>query len=334
MNNKKIFNEQCTVYKKEFPTKEGCILSFSSTKIANYIGPGQFVNVLPPEISNSKSDLNVAFTNIITPYKNTLNSQTSLLRRPFSVYSYEPSPGIDFSNSDDNSISLPTFSILFQIKGKGTQRLAATKPGQKIDILGPLGNPFPLPEDPQQPIFLIAGGYGAAPLLPLAKEIAKRGNKIVFFYGVEEEKYNPIKTISNSDKDSFLGNLEIEVLQKNEIKSFVAVAKSNNSKNAFIGTVLDLFQEYLHRNFNPSRQKIKPYIYTCGPEGMMQSLTKFANEQDWECCVSLERFMACGVGACMSCVCKIKKNDDINSFQYLKTCTDGPSFRGADVIWE
>lgn len=316
MSQNSIFKEICRITTKTCQ-QDSCLMLLESDRIAEIIEPGQFINVLPPPI----------FKGCVPPYRivneefgeHLINdpSDVTMLRRPFSLYCVSrPTTG-----------SPGTVGILFRIIGKGTRLIAGLDPGDKLDILGPLGKPYPLPITSAQPVFLIAGGFGVAPLLSLAYLLVERGNPIVFFWGVPSMESVPLALISGENSNSSLSGFAIEELHLKGIPSLIA--SDDGSGSCFHGTVCELFHEYIISQDVPYEED--PYIYTCGPELMMAKTTEYAKNKGWQCRVSLEKYMACGIGACLSCVCNIKTNDNNNHYQ--RTCTEGPSFPGEKVVW-
>ena len=158
--------------------------------------------------------------------------------------------------------------IVYRVVGKGTEELSQMRTGRSLDIVGPLGNGFPIKE---KKAFLIGGGIGIPPLLELAKEL-------------------------NCERQIILGYRD-SLFLKEEFKKYgtVYVATEDGSYGTE-GNVLDAIKQ------NGLDAEI---IYACGPMPMLRAVKAYAREKQMECWVSLEERMACGIGACLGCVCKI-----------------------------
>lgn len=198
--------------------------------------------------------------------------------------------------------STNTFDILFQIKGVGTEMLAKNTIGSEVDLMGPLGNPFSISEEYKR-IAVIGGGIGTFPLLYILEEY--------------KEAY----------KSTFLGfrNKEALVLQD----EFGAASNnlqlsSDDGSVGYNGLVTDLLIKDLENNSYD-------IIYTCGPTPMIKKVHEIASKNNIKCQVSLEERMGCGIGACLVCACKTKKEDD---WEYSHVCKDGPIFWSTDVVFE
>lgn len=190
---------------------------------------------------------------------------------------------------------LGTLRLVFQVVGKGTEIFSKFKKGDKVRVLGPCGNGYNLKYGKT---ILVGGGIGVPPLLEACKQI--KGEKIV---------------VLGFRSGSFLAD---------EFKKYgaeVYVATDDGSVE-FKGNVVDLLKHY---DFDAD------VIYSCGPKIMLKFLSQWAEEKGIECQVSMEERMACGIGACVGCVVKIKDGD---SWTHKKVCKDGPVFDSKEVIWQ
>lgn len=343
MREKEIFREFCPIIHKAFPTPDSCLLTLSSAMISPVLQPGQFINIMPPGEGGSRKN-NSGIREGWLPGDGTGNPRHyALLRRPLSMHQVHRS---------ERTGQVDSFSVLFRIIGKGTRLIADKEPGDVLDVLGPLGHPFPDPPEGRDVAYFIAGGFGIAPLIPMAEKVHQAGMTTAVFWGVESFDIMPLECSDcdevesgavNDTNDarevndaSVAGNhLVIERLKRQGIPSYIAVRSgqfTTREKNVFSGTVVDLFEHFRKRNTD--HETLCPIIYTCGPEAMMRTVTEYATAKGWPCRVSLEKFMACGIGACMSCVCKLAAFGDGPGFSYRRTCTDGPSFWGEHVLWQ
>lgn len=202
---------------------------------------------------------------------------------------------ISISYTDEERITLVIKNV-----GKGTMLLCKSKIGQEWDILGPLGNGFTINESDKK-VMVVGGGIGVAPLLELTKRLKDKETTILL---------------------GFQGNpFLIEEFEKH---GNVMVATEDGSMG-YKGFVNDLVLKSI------TREK-SDILYTCGPKPMLLGIQKLCREYNIQSQVSLEEKMACGVGACLVCACKLKNNNDGHS--YAKTCKDGPVFSMDEVIFD
>ena len=184
--------------------------------------------------------------------------------------------------------------LVFRVAGRGTEEFSRMQKGEKIDIMGPLGNGFPQKE---QDAFVIGGGIGTPPMLELAKQL-KAKKQIVLGY-----------------RDKLF--LQEEFQQYGDV--FVATEDGSSGTK---GNVLDAIAE---------NQLKADVIYACGPLPMLRALKQYAAENGITCYVSLEERMACGIGACLGCVCKSKETDAHTNVKNKRICKEGPVFEAGEV---
>lgn len=218
-----------------------------------------------------------------------------LLRRPFGVHRITGS-GIE---------------MLYEVVGKGTKILTEKKPGDTIEILGPLGNGFEI--DQKSDAILIAGGIGVAPLLALAVKIANKKNVTVII-GARS------KTHVNCEND----------FKKAGCKVMVCTDDGSKGKK---GLVTDILSGILRS----TKYDVRRTVYACGPNPMLKAIWAIAEEYDIPCQFSFESHMACGIGVCLGCPIKVKprtKHDARSTMhEYAMVCKDGPVFNGEDIAW-
>ena len=184
--------------------------------------------------------------------------------------------------------------LVFQIVGKGTKLFSKLKKGDRIRLLGPCGNGYTLCEGRN---ILVGGGIGVPPLLETCKEL--KGDKVV---------------VLGFRSGSFLA----EEFEKLGAKVYIT---TDDGSKGFKGNVVDLLR---------SENITGDMIYSCGPKVMLKFLSMYAEEKGIKCQVSMEERMACGIGACVGCVVKIK---DKEGWTYKKVCKDGPVFDSREVCW-
>ena len=187
--------------------------------------------------------------------------------------------------------------VVYRVTGPstGTEEFSRMQAGDKLYIIGPLGNGFPLKE---KKAFLIGGGIGIPPMLELAKQL--KGEKQII--------------IGYRDSDTFLDK-ELEQNGK------VYIATEDGSIGTK-GNVCDAIRE------NALNAEV---IYACGPTPMLRAIKEYALENGIECYLSLEERMACGIGACLACVCKTKEKDEHSNVNNKRICKDGPVFLATEV---
>ena len=220
--------------------------------------------------------------------------QTSmLLRRSFALYS--ATPGGEFAG---------TVQFVVAEHGPGTQWLVAQPAGATLDVVGPLGNGFPLPSDPV-PAVLVGGGYGTAPLIPLAQALLAAGSDVEVIIGA-----------------STASKLFGELVARRTAGS-VGVTTDDGSAGVQ-GLVTDLLPSTIKR-LNAQ------VVYACGPMAMLQAVGEVAREHAIPAQVAVEESMACGIGVCMTCVLPVRGAD--GQSRLVRSCVEGPVFLADRVRW-
>lgn len=190
--------------------------------------------------------------------------------------------------------------LVYRTAGKGTTEFSTYKKGDTIDVLGPIGNGYTLDSD--HPI-LMGGGIGIPPMLQLAKELSAKG--------VSKEN---LTVILGFRDNTFLVN---------EFKKIATIYISSDTGSVGIkGTVIDAAREY---------GVVGDEIFACGPKPMLRAIKSYAYEKDIEAQISLEERMACGIGACLACVCKTTEVDEHSQVNNKRICVDGPVFKADEV---
>lgn len=182
-------------------------------------------------------------------------------------------------------------------KGTGTEAFSRLHQGISVETLGPLGNGFPLEEAEGRRVFLIGGGIGIPPMLQTAKEL-------------------------NAEKTAVLGYRD-ELFLNEEFEKYADVVVATEDGSAGTrGNVLDAVRE---------KALEADVIFACGPTPMLRAVKAYAEEKGIPCWISMEERMACGVGACLACVCKSKEIDDHSHVHNKRICKDGPVFLSTEV---
>jgi dihydroorotate dehydrogenase electron transfer subunit len=191
-----------------------------------------------------------------------------------------------------------TLRIVYRVVGKGTSEFSYLTEGTTVKVVGPLGNGFELHE---KTAMLIAGGIGIPPMVETAKRLNTMGVKVYSVVGYR-------------NNDLFL----IDELNK---YSEVIIATEDGSVGTK-GNVIDAIKE------NDIKADV---IYSCGPTPMLKAVKAYAAENNIMCEISLEEKMACGIGACLACVCKSKDVDHHSHVHNKRICADGPVFYAEEV---
>lgn len=255
-------------------------LDLHCPEIAESSAPGQFVTIScgeKPELSRH------------------------ILQRPFSIFRTDTKEG--------------SVSLLYQKVGAGTETLSGLKAGDRLNVLGPLGNGWTLPAAENKTInetgsrFLIAaGGIGIAAVWQLTECLLREGAEVTLLTAGRSAE-----NILSFDELSALGDL------------IVRVATDDGTKGHH-GLITDIMEQELQvRTFD--------YLYTCGPQVMLRAVNKIASHYNLKGELSWEERMGCGVGACLACVCKTKAPDSEEQ-QYRRICLDGPIFALNEVIFD
>ena len=230
------------------------------------------------------------------------NAIDPLLRRPFAVFD----AGL-LQEQGASSEQPAYFEMLYHVVGKGTAKLADMKAGQPVDILGPLGKGFVTGAADEDKL-LVGGGIGLAPLYLLAKSLLAQKAKVHLFAG---------------------GRSSEDVLCFDEFAQLGASCHAATNDGSFgeAGFVTAPLTRYL------DQLQGKATIYACGPTPMLRAVAQLAQARNVPCQVSLEGYMACGVGACLGCVAEGHKHSQ-QTPDFRCVCTEGPVFDSRELKWE
>ena len=278
--------------KKEEIKKDILKFSIEAEKIVKTAKPGNFIEV--------------RVNNQIEPF----------LRRPISIYNMDKKDGI--------------LEFIFQIKGNGTKILSNKEVGDKIDILGPLGNGT-FKFEKYNNIAIIGGGIGIFPLYELAKEAKEQKKNVKTYLGFRnkdlvmlEKEFKEVsdKLVITTDDGSYAQKgFAIDYLKKDIEKKIIeenSTEKNNLQQTQDKGKI---------KNKNLIENTC---IYACGPLPMLKAVQKYAIENNINCQISLEEKMGCGLGVCLGCAIKKASNTKDNP-EYYHVCKDGPVFNAKDV---
>ncbi len=235
-------------------------MTLNAPVLARTCRPGQFVNV--------------RVGNALEPF----------FRRPLAIY----------------RVMQSSVEILVEVRGRGTEILAQKKPGDVLDVLGPLGNGFTMPDAAVSNVVFIAGGVGVAPLLSLAEALKGSGKNLTLLYGGRNQDYV----------------FDLSAFQEAGCTVHVATDDGSVGKKGCVSVLFDQISGHAQTT----------RIYTCGPNPMMKAVQAWAKEHCIAGQCSCEEVMACGIGACLGCI--ILTNDG-----YRTVCHDGPVFDLQEVIF-
>ena len=229
-----------------------------------------------------------------------------LLGRPFALY----------DTYDDSVGNVAGVEFGFVEVGKLTTLMTNWKVGQEVEVWGPLGNGFPAPTEPN--LICVAGGIGQTPFLGVANEalghrrygsparkLAQKPQSVSLLYGVRSVDYL-------AGKDDFtIDGLNFQYA-------------TDDGSTGHSGYVTELLDQQL------AKQSQQTEVYCCGPEPMMKAVAKICEQHSVSCWLSMETPMACGFGACFSCVAKVR--DENGEWDYQRTCIEGPVFKAEQLI--
>jgi len=221
-------------------------------------------------------------------------TSSSLLRRAFSIYTVQ-----------SRGVYGGTLEVVFAVHGAGTEWMSGLHRGQQVDIVGPLGKPFMLPKNPV-PCVLVAGGYGSAPMFMLADALRARGCRVDVVFGAATES-------------KLFG-----VLEAKRVAASITITTDDGSVGER-GRVTDVLPAIMKRTD-------ADVVYACGPMGMLRAVARVATEHGAYSQCAVEESMACGIGICMTCVLPVIGQDGIT--RMVRSCVDGPIFRGDRVRWD
>lgn len=221
-----------------------------------------------------------------------------LFSRPFSVFRKHPDRG--------------NFSVVYLVRRTFTQLLARQQAGDRVFVVGPLGNRFTVAQPQDERVhMLVAGGVGAPPLYLLAEELTQAGVPVT-----------NIVVINGARRHDLL------VCQEHFVQLGVrAFAVTEDGSHGAKGKVTDVLRR-LYEEDAPAYDRWQ--VYTCGPTAMLEAVADFAKAHRLPCQVSMETMMPCGLGVCLGCAVKVRTAD---GFEYKRACVDGPIFDAVEVLW-
>jgi dihydroorotate dehydrogenase electron transfer subunit len=245
------------------------VLSFAAKEIAQRAQPGQFVSLA-------------------------VESPGALLRRPFSI-----------ARVSQQGVAAGTVDVVFDAHGPGTEWLTHVRGHDVLDVVGPLGRPFPMPRR-KVGCLLIGGGYGVAPLLYLGEALHREGLRVDMIVGA-------------ASQERLLGVIEAKRL------SASSVFTTEDGSYGVRGRVTDALDDVVAHG----RTGV---VYACGPNAMLRAVSERCRALELPVQVAVEERMACGIGVCFTCVLPVR--DRTGTVHLRRACLDGPVLNGARIVWE
>lgn len=214
------------------------------------------------------------------------DSMDPLLRRPISICNVD--------------LEKEQLTMLYRAEGKGTQLLSKRVEGEIVDLLGPLGNGFPVEETKENEVaLLVGGGIGVPPLYYLSQQLKEKGATVIHVLG-----FSGKDDVFYEEKFAELG------------ETYITTVDGSYGVKGFVTDVID------------ERKLSFDTLYSCGPVPMLKALEdRFKDRRAY---ISLEQRMGCGIGACFACVCHDGHEPEGTS--YKKVCSDGPVFKVGEVV--
>jgi dihydroorotate dehydrogenase electron transfer subunit len=245
------------------------LLSLACPSIAERARPGQFINLAVGGVG-------------------------TLLRRPFSI-----------ARVSKQGVAAGTVEVVFDAHGPGTEWLTTVDVHDVVDVVGPLGNPFPLPQR-KVSCLLVGGGYGVAPLLYLADELTRKGLRVDMIIGAATQ-----------------GRI-LSAIEAKRLTASVTFTTDDGSYGEH-GRVTDVLEDVVQRCGSG-------VVYACGPNPMLRAVSEWCKEEKLPVQVAVEEHMACGIGVCFTCVMPMRNKNGI--VRMKRACFEGPVFNGARIAWD
>ena len=259
-----MIDVQCKIVRQSPLTADYWVLELDAGEISRTARPGQFVHVRVPGLERAS------------------------LRRPFSIFG---------ANGD-------VLKIMYKTVGRGTEELSRMREGELVQVIGPLGNGFPL--EPKGAPVLVAGGYGVAPLCFLAERLSQKGVVLV-----------GARTAADV--------LMCDEFERMGWRVHVATQDGSRGEAGLVTAPLDRELSQMKAEGQTAE------LYACGPDGMLKAVGERALAAGCRGWLSLDKHMVCGVGACLACVQNLRRTD--GTAWIGRVCHDGPIFEAREIVW-
>lgn len=261
--------------------------------------PGQFIHILCREPDDPNGDGSHAFA-------------TPVLRRPFSIGGLRRSGDVC------------EIDVIGRVVGPGTTWLDALRPGDRVDLLGPLGRGFTMPVSSRSAL-LIAGGVGLPPILWMSEMLAGAAVPRVAFFGAQTRDLIPLHITSEPDKS---GKPTACIEEFARFDTPCAITTDDGSCG-LKGLITHALMQHLGCACNADQL----IVYACGPEPMLEAVAKICIAAGIECELAMERVMGCGLGTCQSCVLPVRDPAYDDGWRYALCCTEGPVFDARRIVF-
>jgi len=294
--------------------------------------PGQFINVL------CESDLKALSASEGRNVEDgdqwpqatglEISRRWPVVRRPFSVSRVGAMPEKNAPGRVARDVGRVRLEVLVRAVGTGSQFLHSRPVGSLLNVVGPLGNHFTAPSDDRLCI-LVGGGCGVAPIFGLADYLTDLGKRCLCFFGAKDAHDMPVTY--RLDPPATDIRVEptglVEEFAEDDIPTVLATEDGSAGYRGRITEALSIYLRDLWKG-DPLA------LYGCGPTPMLKALSDIARHYRLPCQMSLERFMGCGIGVCLSCATKRRDPKSEKGWTFRLTCRDGPVVDAADMIWD
>ncbi|MCB9850947.1 MAG: dihydroorotate dehydrogenase electron transfer subunit [Phycisphaerales bacterium] len=269
--------------------------------------PGQFVQISPAYDPTNRADGWGASHGPVTP----------LLPRAFSI------GGLRRAGTASE------IDVIYRVVGVGTRWMRALSPGDRVNVLGPLGREFPI-DASRSKALLVIGGVGLPPLLWLAEALQQAGKRTIAFLGAQTADLVPL-TIDAANAPATDASRAVRCAAEFACYGADAVISTDDGSLGFHGNVVAALDAYSRAQTPDANDTV---VYTCGPERMMRAAADWCQNAGIACIVCMERPMACGMGTCQSCIVTVHRDAPESGTRYALCCTEGPVFAAEHIVWD
>jgi dihydroorotate dehydrogenase electron transfer subunit len=277
--------------------------------------PGQFVHLRPDDGVRAESAGSAGESLNTLPHA-VDQPAGPLLRRAFSIAGLR-------RDGEDSLVD-----VIYRVVGAATRWMATLGEGDRLSVLGPAGNAFPI-DAQKADAWLVAGGVGLPPMLWLAEALHQAGKRTVAMCGAQSADLLPLTMDQSIAPDKNAREALSAAREFGERGANVIISTDDGSCgfHGHVGAALEVYHQA-----NP----IDPdtlVVYACGPELMLECVGTYCLQRGIRCYICMERSMACGTGLCQSCVVPVRDKADPDGWSYRLCCTDGPVFDAAEIVW-
>jgi dihydroorotate dehydrogenase electron transfer subunit len=284
--------------------------------------PGQFVNILcesDPEAVTASEGRSVEAEEGEWPVATGLeiSRRWPVVRRPFSISRLA---------RDKDRVWI---EVLVRAVGTGSRFIQSRPVGSMVNLVGPLGNSFSAPSDDDRLCILVGGGCGVDPIFGLADYLAARGRRALGFFGASHSGDMPVRLLGTPQPTGDRAEAT-DIVGEFADAGVPTVLATDDGSAGFRGTVTQALEAWMDKQWTRGPRA----LFGCGPTPMLKALSDLARRYDVPCQVSLEWFMGCGIGVCLSCVTKRKDPASEKGWTFRLTCREGPVVEARDIIFD